>query len=319
MKFITFIAIGFLVALLAVHETALGHGFELSLNGNQIAAVSEVPTISPHLFVEEFDSFSATELFTDHGGVEAGGDGSIQLPGDTLGVEFLGPMWYSSGGVAQRSGTGLTLNATSYDTSITPNTILGSVNLTGSTTNPGSFPVVGDDDHSIGWILSGTSIPAGAYGFSYRVTGLKDGDAETPFQPSVPLVVVFSTPGFNGSPAGSLGNATTGDFQRHFARRFRFEWKAERGRHSRDAGRTVRSAQLPNRHGRAGCRFIGHRRSRPFGRYQQRRSAIAVNAARQRQSIAARGARTVVDLDCHFGDRGAAASTVATVVWLWLN
>ena len=206
MKFITFIAIGFLFVLLAVHETALGHGFELSLNGNQIAAVSEVPTISPHLFVEEFDSFSATELFTDHGGVEVG-RGSIQLPGDTLGVEFLGPLWYSSGGVAQRAGTGLTLNATSYDTSVTPNTILGSVNLSGSTTNPGSFPVVGDDDHSIGWILSGTSIPVGAYGFSYRVTGLKDGDAETPFQPSVPLVVVFSTPGFNGSLAGSLGNA----------------------------------------------------------------------------------------------------------------
>ena len=207
MRFITLIAVGFLFVFLAIHETAQGHGFELSLNGNQIAAVSEVPTISPHLFVEEFDSFSATELFTDHGGVEAGDDGSIQLPGDTLGVQFLGPIWYSSGGVAQRAGAGLTLNATSYDTSVTPNTILGSVNLTGSTSTPGSFPVIGDDDHSIGWILSGTSIPAGAYGFSYRVTGLKDGNVETPFQPSVPLVVVFSTPGFNGSPAGSLGNA----------------------------------------------------------------------------------------------------------------
>jgi hypothetical protein len=64
--------------------------------------------------------------------------------------------------------------------------------------------VDGNDSHSVGWLLSGNSIPTGSYGFSYRVAGLDNGNMGTPFNSSVPLVVVFSTPGFNGGPAGSL-------------------------------------------------------------------------------------------------------------------
>lgn len=110
------------------------------------------------------------------------------------------------------------LNATSYDTSVVPNTVLGTVNITGSTANPGSFSVVGDDDHSIGWILSGSSsTPAGVYGFAYRVTGT--GGGGIPFEPSVPLVVAFDTPDFSGDLAAAqqavFNAALQGDFNRN--------------------------------------------------------------------------------------------------------
>jgi hypothetical protein len=195
--------------------SASGHGFGLTLADNTILAQSEVPTISPHLFTEQFDSSSSTQVFSDHGGVEA--DAGFNLPLDKLSVEFLGPLWYSSGGVAFHADTGFTLNATSYDTSVVPNTVLGTLNITGSTANPGSFPVVDDDDHSIGWILSGSSaIPAGVYGFAYRVTGVSGGGS--PFDPSVPLVVAFNTPDFSSDLAGAqqavFNAALQGDFNR---------------------------------------------------------------------------------------------------------
>ncbi len=179
-------------------QAAFGHGFVLSLSGNQIEAESEVPTISPHLFVEVFDAFSSTVMFTDHGGVEAHSD--FNLPSDKLSLDFLGPLWYSNGGLAQRADDSLTLNATSFDSFMAA---IGSIDISGLSMNPGSFPVVGNDAHSIGWKLESSSadapIPTGVYGFAYRVEGLKDGNPLTSFVPSVPLVVVFSTPDFTGS------------------------------------------------------------------------------------------------------------------------
>jgi hypothetical protein len=205
-----------LLATMLMCGSASGHGFGLSLVDNTIHAASEVPTISPHLFTEQFDSSSATEVFSDHGGVEA--DSGFNLPSDRLSVEFLGPLWYSGGGAAVHAVAGFTLNATSYDTSVVPSTVLGTVNITGSTPSPGSFPVAGNDDHSIGWILSGSSaIPAGVYGFAYRVTGTSGGG--TPFESSVPLVVAFNTPDFTGADLTSaqqavFNSALEGDFNR---------------------------------------------------------------------------------------------------------
>jgi hypothetical protein len=195
--------------------SASGHGFGLNLVGNAIQAESEVPTISPHLFTEQFVAASDTIVHSDHGGVEA--DMGFSLPSDKISVEFLGPLWYSAGGPAVHADTGFTLNATSYDTSVVPNTVLGALNITGSTPSPGAFPVVGDDDHSIGWILSGaSSIPAGVYGFAYRAIG-SDGNG-VPFEPSVPLVVAFDTPDFSGNLAGAqqavFNAALQGDFNR---------------------------------------------------------------------------------------------------------
>jgi len=205
-----------LLGTLLLSESASGHGFGLTLVGNTIQAESEVPTISPHLFTEQFVAASGTVLHTDHGGVEA--DTGFNLPSDQLNVQFLGPLWYSDGIPALHAVAGFTLNATSYDTSVVPNTVLGTVNITRSTANPGSFPVVGDDDHSIGWILSGSSpIPAGVYGFAYRATGTSGGGS--PFDPSVPLVVAFDTPDFSGNLAAAqqavFNAALQGDFNRN--------------------------------------------------------------------------------------------------------
>ncbi|HEY2760703.1 MAG TPA: hypothetical protein VGI75_08165 [Pirellulales bacterium] len=200
--------------VLAGTNLAFGHGFELDLDDNQITAVSEVQTISQHLFVETLDVASSSIMFSDHGGVEAADEGQLQVPGDSLGIQFLSPLWYSNGGAAVHATTSLTMNATSYDTSTSPNPVLGSVNITGAASNAGSFPVIGNDDHSIGWILSnsGSGIPAGAFGFSYRVTGLRGGDAASPFAASDPLVVIFNTPSFNGSGGTTLNDAQTSIF-----------------------------------------------------------------------------------------------------------
>ncbi|HEY2882296.1 MAG TPA: hypothetical protein VGJ15_07675 [Pirellulales bacterium] len=203
---------GFFILLSSVLNRSLfGHGFELSLDGNKIVAESEVATPSPRLFIESLDPFSSTVMFTDHGGVEAADGGGLQLPGDTLALQFVSPLWYSAGATAVHASAGVTLTAQSFDTSTTPNPLLGTVALTGSSANPGSFPVTGDDDHSIGWILSGNSIPAGAYGFAYRAIGFKDGNPQSPFVASDPLVVVFNTPDFTSS--GSLADAQTTIFQ----------------------------------------------------------------------------------------------------------
>jgi hypothetical protein len=215
MKSMSSVIASLLLAILLLCRSASGHGFGLNLVGNTIEAESEVPTISPHLFTEQFVTASDTILHTDHGGVEA--DTGFNLPSDQLSVQFLGPLWYSDGTPALHAALGFTLNATSYDTSVVPNAVLGTVNITGSTANPGSFPVVGDDDHSIGWILSGSSsIPVGVYGFAYRVKGTSGGGL--PFDPSVPLVVAFDTPDFAGNLAAAqqavFNAALQGDFNR---------------------------------------------------------------------------------------------------------
>ena len=201
-----------LFLMLSISRPAFGHGFVLGLDRNRINATSEA-TISPHLFVGALDPFSATIFFADHGGVEAGSGFSI--PPDTFGVEFLGRLWYSNGGTAVPDVSGSTLNATSFDSF---GGALGNpVNLTGSSTDPGAFPVAGNDSHSIGWILSGNLIPEGAYGFAYRVTGADNG--ATFFEPSVPLVVAFNTPGFTGenlsrAQQAVFNAALNGDFNR---------------------------------------------------------------------------------------------------------
>ncbi len=203
------------ISIFAFIRAASGHGFVLTLDGNQIQATSQAPTLSPHLFVGDLDQFSDTVFFADHGGVQAGSGFSV--PSDTFALEFQGPLWFSHGDPATRAPPGMALHGTSYDSFGAP---LGTVNIMGTTVDHSGFPVVGNDSHSIGWILSANAIASGAYGFSYRVLGLKNGDPQIPFVASAPLAVVFETPDFVGTANAPLAEQAIfqallqGDFNR---------------------------------------------------------------------------------------------------------
>jgi hypothetical protein len=194
--------------LIALTRTTFGHGFILSWPGDRIEAASQVPGISPHMFAEQWTPFNPTFLFADHGGVQVA-SGSNPTGGS---IEFLGPLWYSDGSTAVRATSAIQVTGESYDSF---GEQLGeTITLTGTSNSPGSFPVAGDDAHSIGWILSGGSLPAGVYGFSYRAIGFGDDEL-----PSVPLVVALSTPGFSGMALADaqravLNAALGGDFNR---------------------------------------------------------------------------------------------------------
>jgi hypothetical protein len=190
---------------------AAGHGFELDLVNNTIQAHPEdQDNFSDHVFFAPMNQANAHNFFADHGGVEA--ESGINPSSDTLQITFLGPLWYSNGGAAQRASSDLTLEATSYDDS--GNQLGNPVDITGTSNSPGTFPVAGDDAHSIDWeLLNSSGSPAiaqGAYGFAYRVEGYKNGNLSMPFEASNPLVVVFNTTGFTVNP--SLSNAQSAIF-----------------------------------------------------------------------------------------------------------
>jgi hypothetical protein len=194
--------------LLALARPTFGHGFILTWPDDQIEGTSQVPSISPHLFAEQWTPFDPTVMFADHGGVQTAS--GLSPAGGS--IEFLGPLWYSSGSTAARATAGIQVTAQSFDSF--GEQLGNTITLTGASTSPGSFPVAGNDAHSIGWILSGASLPAGVYGFSYRATGFGDDEL-----PSVPLVVALSTSGFSGTALADaqravLNAALGGDFNR---------------------------------------------------------------------------------------------------------
>ena len=198
------------LALLFISQPlAFGHGFAVSLINNQINAQPEDElNFSNHIFFAPFDQFNDHTYFTDHGSVEAKSGSGINPSTDTLQIEFLGALWYSNGGAAQRATSDLTLEATSYNSF--GGELGNPVDITGTSVSPSGFQVSGTDPHSIGWELSNNpntapAIPQGVYGFAYRVAGYKNSNMSTPFESSVPLVVVFDTPDFDDDT--NLGSA----------------------------------------------------------------------------------------------------------------
>jgi hypothetical protein len=197
MKRTTCLILVLVCMMLVPQRRASAHGFELDLVNNKIEAHPEnQQNFSDHVFFSPLNQANAHDYFADHGSVEA--ESGINPGSDTLQITFLSPLWYSGGGTAQRATSGITLEATSYDS--IGNQLGNSVDITGTSVNLGGFPVAGDDAHSIGWELfnpgSDPAIPQGVYGFSYRVDGYQNGNPSTPFVSSDPLVVVFNTPTF---------------------------------------------------------------------------------------------------------------------------
>jgi hypothetical protein len=176
---------------------AWGHGFDLRNVGGTITAENNDPPYQfPNLFGHALDVANATlsRNQADHGSIDADRPGSgFTIPGDTLQMELLGPLWFSDGGLATLAPAGVVLSG---DQKVT------NANRTISAAGPvgGPLTLAATSSHEMIWSLPfGT--PEGAYGLSYRITGNAAGGAA--FTPSVPLVLVLTTPGFTGDVAAA--------------------------------------------------------------------------------------------------------------------
>jgi hypothetical protein len=186
-----------LLLLVTPARFADAHGFTLRNVGGVITAENnDPPYFNAHLFGHALDVANTTQgrNQSDHGAIDADAPGSgFTIPGDTIQMELVGPLWFSSGGPAVIAPAGITLTAEQKVTNAT---------RTISSAGPvgGPLTLAATSSHEMIWSLPiGTT--EGAYGVSYRITGTAAGGQS--FTPSAPLTVVFTTPGFTGDVAAA--------------------------------------------------------------------------------------------------------------------
>src|SRR5215510_10624972 len=111
----------FALATLGVTASAFGHGFVITLSGNQIVGQSnDFPTLPPTLFDTNAaqpnpGTFPTTYQATS-GAIEASAGFNVNVlnpPVDTFRFDFLGGLWFSSGGVATAASPTVHLNVSS--------------------------------------------------------------------------------------------------------------------------------------------------------------------------------------------------------------
>ena len=173
---------------LACPGQAWGHGFSLSLNGNQLVASSgDYPgNGNQYLFGEVFDSIGG-QLVTDHGGAGT----SLFGTGKNLSFNVQGGLWYSNGGPATLADAGLSLlmegNRPGFP---------GSVEIDRDSLFTLGFAISGNSSHEFLTTLQGGTIPEGVYGIAYQVTGAPAAGG-APYVPTPLLVATWMTPNFD--------------------------------------------------------------------------------------------------------------------------
>jgi hypothetical protein len=137
--------------------------------------------------------------------------GGLNPPSDTFSMEIIGPLWYSAGSTAVLPDPNITMIADSYST-IAHTTLLGTTTITSLTTGSATQPLMIDNSDNQIWSIPQGHIAAGVYGVQIVIHGLQNGDPQTPFEPTDPLVFTFRTPGFGNSNAAMLRDARTAVF-----------------------------------------------------------------------------------------------------------
>ncbi len=195
------------LVMLAIAQSAFGHGFQLSLSGNQIVGTGDDflggTTTNPSTYASVWTNVTAGSLYNKSaGGVQPSTTGGLSLAnGDTFSLEFFGPLMFSSGGAAAPAAAGVSMAANSYvSTTYTAPNLIDSLILDGTFSIRDILDVSGNTSHSIQWVLSGSSIPPGVYGFAYKVHGV-NGVAHTIYDTSTPLFVLLNTPDFTDATA----------------------------------------------------------------------------------------------------------------------
>lgn len=195
-----FLMFVFALATLGVTASTFGHGFVITLSGNQIVGQSnDFPTLPASLFdtnaAEPNPGTFPTTYRAASGSIEASTGFNVNPmnpPVDTFRFDFLGGLWHSSGGTATAADAAVRLNANSA-------TSPAGADLLGNSNGAAGFALAGISSHEVTWWLIGTSsslndIPGGAYGAVLQVSGTSGNG--NPFLPTGPLVVVFKTPDF---------------------------------------------------------------------------------------------------------------------------
>lgn len=186
-------------------STAHGHGFGISQLGNQIVANSGY-ALHPDLFRHDVTEFSPTDFSMNHGLFSK--TASPTLPNvafggtDTFRFDLVGPLLYSDG-IIVTPAMGVTLDA---DHSQSP---FQNTSITGSSSGitPG-YAVSATSSHHVTWSLSGATVPRGAYGAVYRISGLDNGNPLTPFEfEDVMLVMDTQNTTWGVGPLGTLADA----------------------------------------------------------------------------------------------------------------
>jgi hypothetical protein len=174
---------------------AWGHGFSLSLSGNNLSASSNSfpANGNQYLFGEAFDDVLG-ELVTDHGAAGA----SLFGTGKSLTFEVLGPLWFSNGNgspaTPARDGLSLVVEGSRPG-------FPGLIEIDGASTHVAGFAISGNTSHEfLSTLTDDPSLPFaaadnGVYGIMYRVIGSPVGGA--PYVPTPWLVSTWMTPGFN--------------------------------------------------------------------------------------------------------------------------
>jgi hypothetical protein len=195
MRFIGFLTL--IMALSIPSRMVHAHGFTLSNVGGVIMAENnDPPYFDAHLFGHGLDlaNTALSRNQSDHGAIDADNPGSgFTIPGDTLQMELLGPLWYSNGGAAALASPGVVLTVEQKVTNA-----MRTISSAGPLGGP--LTLAATSSHEIIWSLPfGT--PEGAYGLNYRIVGNAAGGQA--YTPSDPLTVVFTTPGFTGDTAAA--------------------------------------------------------------------------------------------------------------------
>ena len=184
MRFVRMMILAALVAVSA--ESAFGHGFSLSLQGNALSATSnDFPgNGNPHLFLTELQSLGG-QLRSTHGGAGSSLFGS----GKTLSFDVFTPLLYSNGGVpADVAPLGAEMTIESAN-------LTGSITIDRDSLFTAGYAITGNSSHEFLWTLvSSGALPEGVYGVGYRVKG--GPAAGGAYDPSPLLVATFMTPGF---------------------------------------------------------------------------------------------------------------------------
>ena len=210
--------------LLALASTALGHGFRIARSGNQIVALTQDPVVLyQDLFRHDIEQVSLTEYTANHGMIQRYTSGAPAPyasfdAADTFRFDIIGPLLYSNGFTVTNAPANVTMNAFH---SQPPNQSIffdGSSNNTSvgfpvNANTPSGFRVSatgGGASHHVQWTLESSpgTVPHGAYGVHYRISGYDDNDLSAPFDPT-DVLIVFDTEfaPWGTAPLGQLSNA----------------------------------------------------------------------------------------------------------------
>lgn len=182
------------LALAGSTQVAHGDGFALSLSGNTLVGTSNgfPANGNARLFNSAFEDILGS-WETDHGGAGT----TLFGTNKQLAFDVLGPLWYSTGGVAVPAAVGVSLAMADQQAGF----FGPSITLDANSTITAGYPISGNTSHEFIFTLDGAASHEGVYGIAYSVRGNPVSGAPPvsgdPYVPTLLLVATWMTPNFN--------------------------------------------------------------------------------------------------------------------------